>query len=448
MRYRGVLTALAWLTLTASSHAQNVAPAQAPAEDPQILADKIQGDVEAIRGLPFKRKVKAANQTPEEFSKYVEREMSAGMPETIARHYGKIVHRLGLYRGPEIQGVVDMMKMVATSQAAAYYDPEQQTFFVLLPNMPEMVRGVFYSHELYHGLQDQYFDLRKFMMDRRFDAQISADELLARQSVVEGEAMYIMTLWGVRNMTGQIPSREMLAPALIMQATMDMETLRASMKQPQVEKMMGDDIKASLDAIDHIPPFIIEGLLGAYLKGSYFVFSVQEKGWSEVEKLYSEYPPESTEQILHPQKWFARESPTRFTWPATDKVRELRDWELLDQNVIGEVQLRHVFKEHGLGAESVAVASGWDGDRYAVYKRKDSDATLLLLTTSWDTEADATEFANAYRRLLASKYANTQEPTRLEQHGKDVVIVEGGPERGLRGLMKYVRSAQKSKNAH
>jgi len=112
------------------------------------------------------------------------------------------------------------------------------------------------------------------------------------------------------------------------------------------------------------------------------------------------------------------------------------------------VQLRHVFKEHGLGADAVDAAAGWDGDRYAVFKRKDSDATLLLLYTRWDTDKDASEFADAYRRLLTAKYADGKEPTRLERHGKDVVIVEGGATASLRSLMHYARSAIKTKRPH
>jgi len=416
--------------------------------DPQAFADTIQVEVAKIRGLPFKRPVKAAVQSPEEFGKYVEKELTNGMPKSLVLHYGKIVRKLGLYRGPEITAPLDLMKMVATTQAAAYYDPDKQTFFVLMQDMPELLLGSFYSHELYHGLQDQYFDLKSYLMEPHKAASLNADQLLARQAVVEGEAMYIMTLWGVQRMTGRLPPRQVVGQALALQSQMDMEAIRTMLKQPQFASVVGEQMQSSLDAVDDIPPFIIETLMGAYLKGANFIFAVEEQGWSEVEKLYKEYPPASTEQILHPEKWFAREHPTTITWPSLRRAQALRDWELIDQNVIGEVQLRHVLKEHGLGAHSNVAAAGWDGDRYAVLKRKDSDALLLMLYTCWDDEAEATEFADAYRQLLAVKYPDSSEPTRLEQRGRDVVIVEGGDPGTLDALMALTISAKKTKTKH
>jgi hypothetical protein len=38
-------------------------------------------------------------------------------------------------------------------------------------------------------------------------------------------------------------------------------------------------------------------------------------------------------------------------------------------------------------------AAGWDGDRWELWRRKDS--TLVLLSTVWDSPRDAREFADA-----------------------------------------------------
>jgi hypothetical protein len=163
-----------------------------------------------------------------------------------------------------------------------------------------------------------------------------------------------------------------------------------------------------------------------------------------VEKLYGEYPPQSTEHILLPEKWLAREAPARFEWPDFHKIAALREWELLDNDVLGEFQWRILFKEQGLAAEAEAAAAGWGGDRYAVFKRKDSDATLLLLRTSWDTESDAREFADVYRRAQAAKYAGASIPTRLLQKGVDVYVVEGGDEKNIDALLKVVKRVKRN----
>jgi len=205
---------------------------------------------------------------------------------------------------------------------------------------------------------------------------------------------------------------------------------------------MGDDMKGAVDSAANIPDFIMDTMIGVYLRGMSFVFAVHEQGWPAVEKLYTEYPPQSTEQILHPEKWQAREAPVDFAWPKLDKAKALRDWELLDDDVLGEFQWRSIIKEQGFPAEAESVAAGWGGDRYAVFKRKDSDAMLLLVRTSWDSEAEAREFVDVYARVQAAKYGDAKVPVRLEQQGVDVFIVEGGDAASTDALLKLVKGAK------
>jgi hypothetical protein len=343
------------------------------------------------------------------------------------------VRRLGLYRGPEIKDYKSLMRTVITSQVAAYYDPDTRRVYLLSEGNSTLEQGVIVSHELYHALQDQHFDLNGFMSEK---LDLNSDQEMARNALVEGEATYIHTLWGIRQMmNGTMPPRSLIAPAIQMQANLSMSDLR---------QMVGGSTEAAAE-LDAIPPFILEVMMGNYLKGAGFVFAVQEQGWAAVEKLYREYPPQSTEHILHPEKWVARENPALFTWTDLGKERALRDWELLDDDVVGEIQWRIIFKEHGLKAEADAAAAGWDGDRYAIFKRKGSDETLMLLRSSWDSEAEARQFADSYRSLLAVKYEKTSDPVLVEQQGQDVFIVEGGRKADLESLMKIVRQSKKSR---
>ncbi|HXR50990.1 MAG TPA: hypothetical protein VN762_02540, partial [Steroidobacteraceae bacterium] len=85
-------------------------------------------------------------------------------------------------------------------------------------------------------------------------------------------------------------------------------------------------------------------------------------------------------------------------------------------------------------------------DRYAVFKRKGSDETLLLLRTAWDSEAEARQFTEIYRRALAVKYEGASDPVSVEQQGADVFIVEGGRKADLAALMKVVRQSKKTRS--
>ena len=427
--------------LFAASNANAQDAPDTPAPNPQAIADSIAQDVARLRGLPFKRPVGAETQTTERFARYVAGKIDEEVPPAIKRHYGAIVKTLGLYRGPAIEDVGALMSSVLVSQAGAYYDPQTQKFYVLMTRMPEPLQGALYAHELYHALQDQYFELDRYLDSAR-PAKANSDRALARQSVVEGEATYVMNLWALEKALGAVPPRAALAPVVALQTNLSIEQLREMVLQPQVAQALGADVQAAMRSSEEIPSFLMDQMIGAYLKGMAFVFAVQERGWPAVEKLYSEYPPQSTEQILHPEKWLAREAAVDFDWPDFAKVAALRNWELLDDDVLGEFRWRSVFKEQGLGDSAEAAAAGWGGDRYAVFKRKDSDAMLLLLRTTWDSANDAQQFAAAYRRALAVKYAGTSTPTRVVQDGANVSIVEGGAGANLDALLALVKSAK------
>jgi hypothetical protein len=426
------------------SHSQEADTTPPPA-DPESVVDTIAGEVSQIRGLPFKHPVAVEKQSSAQFGEYVSQRIDKAVPEGVRRHYGAIVRTLGLYRGPPIDDFRGMMTTVMTSQVGAYYDPDKQRFFVLMNGMPELAQGALYAHELYHALQDQYFGLASYleMGTVRRARSFNGDARIAREAVVEGEATYMMTLWMMQRMTHSTPPRELLAQVVGVESNLSMDQLREALKQPQVAQLVGNDVQSAVQSSADIPPFILDSMMGAYLKGLNFVFAVHERGWPAVEKLYAEYPPQSTEQILHPEKWLAHEAPVRFEWPNFEKLAALKDWELIDDDVLGEFQLRTVFKVQGLASEAESAASGWGGDRYAVFKRKDSDATLLLMRTAWDREVDARKFVDAYRRALTTKYADAPVPTRVVQNGVDVFIVEGGDEARIDSLLRVVRQVKK-----
>ena len=433
------------LALAASAGAQVTLdrPGGQISVNPQAYADQIQSEVAEIRGLEFKRSISVEHQSLDDFEVYLDAQLAKQMPEQRVKHFGKVVKKLGLYRGPEIEDLNAMIKMVMKSQAGAYYDPSTETFYVLMGDLPEMLMGGLYSHELYHGLQDQYFDLDRYVLSGAAEG-LNDDELMARQAVVEGEATYIMTLWTMKSLLGSIPNPQMLEMTIRMQSEMDVDTLRSMLKSGAVADMMTDELSASIEAMDQIPPFMIESLIGAYLKGMAFVFEIQKQGWEKVEELYSN-PPSSTEQILHPEKWLAGEDPFRLQWPDFEGDDLFGGWEVLDVNTVGEVQWRIIFAEYEMKNIAKAASAGWDGDTFAVLKRDGSDDLLLLLYTSWDSEAEAEEFAGAYRDLLEVKYPDGSEQVRVDVNGADVLILEGGEAGTADALLAFMKKTEKSK---
>ena len=103
-------------------------------------------------------------------------------------------------------------------------------------------------------------------------------------------------------------------------------------------------------------------------------------------------PPESTEQVLHPEKFFSGEAP-RVVTPR----RRPPGARLLGQGVVGELLIRTLVEEGPGGA----AAAGWGGDAYRLWDQ--GGRTVLVWETAWDTVDDAVEFEGALRRRLARR---------------------------------------------
>jgi hypothetical protein len=83
-------------------------------------------------------------------------------------------------------------------------------------------------------------------------------------------------------------------------------------------------------------------------------------------------------------------------------------------------------------SEAVAAATGWLGDRVAVFKVSETER-VVSWKTRWESERDAEEFAQAYSRFIEARYSITASPEgkystphktlRISRSEKDVSIV-------------------------
>jgi hypothetical protein len=213
---------------------------------------------------------------------------------------------------------------------------------------------------------------------------------------------------------------------------LDVDALKAQVKaQSAAFGMMDGDIKKSIDAMDDIPPAVLIPLLDSYMKGAMVALTAYEHGgWPAVDKLYAA-PPESTEQVLHPDTklYPRREPPTKVTL-AKPHGTEL--W----GNVLGELQWKIYFDLWKV-PDAEQAAAGWGGDRASV--TRDGERVVGRIATSWDSNDDAKQFATAYVASLAARFpgADTSHPEAgvarpdgskvfVRTSGKRVFIVDGG----------------------
>jgi hypothetical protein len=120
---------------------------------------------------------------------------------------------------------------------------------------------------------------------------------------------------------------------------------------------------------------------------------LRAKGGSDAIDAVFRDPPASTEQVLHPEKYDAREAPIAVRAPP---VATQTGWSTPVPNTEGEAIISIWLQALGVSA-SVAdrAAAGWGGDRLAAAAGP-AGAFLLGWHLTWDTSADADQFAAAY----------------------------------------------------
>jgi hypothetical protein len=248
------------------------------------------------------------------------------------------------------------------SQVAGLYDPDTKSMYVVSRTgaLGPSEKTTF-AHEYTHALQDQNFELSTFEL-----AEIGeGDRGVARLSLIEGDATLLMTLWQLESLT----QAELIA---LLGEAMDPEATRI---------------------LNEMPPVLIQSLLFPYTAGMNFVQCLYADGsWASIDAAYDD-PPASTEQILHPEKYTAREAPIAVDLPDDLAERLGEGWSVGLEDTLGEFQLR-LWMEHaggGGGGPVDAAGSGWGGDRSVVLDGP-GDEFAIVLSTEWDTAADAAEF--------------------------------------------------------
>lgn len=360
--------------------------------------DGIARVVEGIRGLQATGPYTRSLMTQAELRAYQEKKFEKDYTPEEARQDTLTLAAFDLL--PWDFNLREFLLELYTEQIAGFYDPDTKQFFVISEQArPGVLERVTFAHEYTHLLQDQHFDLVAMGFtddERKRPKDVDDDAMLARRALVEGDATLTQLFY-----LGRLSQAER------------QEWLEAVQRQPS-------------EVFDRAPRVIQEELLFPYDAGFTFVQALYERGgWEAINAAFRD-PPASTEQILHPEKFFRRERPIRVTLPPlTDTLGS--GWQLVDENVLGEFFLRVYLEERLPASQAEEAAAGWGGDRYAVYVNEAAGQDLLTLAVAWDDEAEAQEFVDAYRAYATARYGGG--PAREAQGqalwiGKDVLWLE------------------------
>lgn len=292
-------------------------------------------------------------------------------------------------------------------QIAGYYDDETKTIS-LLNWVPADRQEPILAHELTHALQDQNYDLAKWMKaaskpegtaNKKEDEGENDDGAIARKAVVEGQAMvvyvdYVLAPLG-RNLTD--------TPGLIYQ-----------MEEPAVKAVQDSQM------LHDAPMILREAGSFAYNEGLIFEGELLQKGGKQMAFAGAFVrPPRNSHEILQPESYINSEKLPPTTVPDLKSLVG-EQYEVFDSGGIGQLDVRAYLKQYGERRSADDVSSAWEGGAYVAYRRKKdaaADATpstadlATIYLSRWKTPQAAARFAHFYATTVAKRYQSATPQT-------------------------------------
>ncbi len=407
-----------------------------------------------MRKIRFKHEVKRDVTAREDMSALLQKEIDAEMTPAEFRANELGMKALGLL--PRDFNLKATLIKVYSEEIAAFYDTKTKTMHLIkepaekakkAPSFLERLLGkssgfdkdenkTVIAHELTHALADQNFDLDALQGAAKNDD----DRDLALSALIEGEATLTMIGAQMQDWNGSV-IRDVPAARL---------DRVFSLMIPLMPLAGGASLREA-------PVILSESMIFPYLRGLVFCARLtNDGGWQAINEAYQN-PPVSTEQIIHPEKYRAEPD-----LPMDIDLGVLEPgggWSEVGRNVVGEMQLGVMLRRHG----GKGAASGWDGDRYAVFEGPAQRLGLVWFTT-WDSEADATKFAKHYGNYQSTKMTATAPPVEVAQdlaqttapvasyavrrRGQDVAIVEGFPADLTESLLEAALHSKKAEKVN
>jgi hypothetical protein len=366
-------------TLPATGSAAPAAPLP-----PEIASqmDAIEQQVEALRGLQATGEVERALITPAELRQHVINDLLIDYPVEEARADARVLAAFGLL--PPGFDLHDFYIELYSEQIAGYYDDETKKMYVIQDAGFRGPQRLTYAHEYTHALQNMHFDFEEGLGYSDEACEGNWARCAAVQALFEGDATVLEIEWFVNYATPQ----------------------DAAELQEFIDNSDGP-------VFDSAPAFMQQDFLFPYESGRVFIEALHDQGgWQAVDQAYRE-PPASTEQILHPER-YPGDAPIPVELPDLASILGA-GWQEIDRDSWGE-WYTYLILAHGQDPQARleeeparAAAQGWGGDGYIVYFNEDTDQTVMVLQTVWDSPGEAEQFGDAFRDYATARFGSPAE---------------------------------------
>ncbi len=360
-----------------------LALAAAPLTDGALRPEvaKLVAAVSAARRLPFHGALPARLLDRDELWRAITLAVGEGSDTAATRGEGEILKRLGLIPAGYPPGAAAAEAYAVAATPAARYDAATGT--LLVPSFLSIAsQRAALTHEVAHAVADQRFGLRRFLrITPEGGPRLDGDGERARLALVEGDAML---------------------------AALEVADPRENFLGAHALGALAGELRAAAQA--GAPSWFSE--LGAFTHVDGLLFVARARAahpFGAVDALWND-PPDSSEQVLHPEKYEACEAPVVVAEAALPALAGFGRPTASD--VLGELVAR-TWLGTALPPEIAArAAAGWGGDRAGSYAPAPqspvpdggagtpSAAEPLAWLTVWDDTAEADDFARAARQVL------------------------------------------------
>jgi len=261
-----------------------------------------------------------------------------------------------------------------TEQAAAFYDYDKKKLFITETTPSESQEPVL-AHELSHALADQNYNLGKFIRQGRK----SDDGSTARLAVMEGQATWLMAEYLARKNGSSLKD----SPALV-----------EMMASPSNES-------GQFPVYENAPLYLRQSLVFPYTKGMLFQNAVFQRDGQYAFAEAFQKPPLSTQQIIHPEKYFQNVKPTD---PDLPDVHLPHGYKGLVGGSLGELEHQILLEQYAGSEVANEIAPHWRGSNFELTEDKKAGRVVLLYSVEWDSEPIAERYFTVYQDVLGKKW--------------------------------------------
>src|SRR5579864_1017393 len=416
--------------------------------------DKITKFASKETKLPIREQVKREMVNRDQVEVYIKKRMDEDEDVQRMQRSEAVLKKFGLLpRGFDMRSFfVSMLR----EQVAGYYDPKTKTVNLLNWVEPSAQEPVL-AHELTHALQDQSFDLERWMKqgmtaeikpvsDTNPDASPQRTQRAQRKEDQKQESKKDLKRDENKDNANEVQSDEQEAARLAVVEGQAMLVLVDYMLAPTDQSVADspgvvDAIKQGMMVGDNSPMFnkaplyLKESLTFAYRYGLDFEKEVLlKKGKEAAFSGVFKHPPDTERQIMEPAAYLSDEHLPPMGIPDFDAILGQK-YEKFDVGSFGEFDVSVLIKQFGGAPASDRLTPSWRGGYYYAIRRKgESKGPLgVVYVSRWAAPEDAAEFAEIYSKSVKTRYKNAV-PVKIPEHLDIAEYVPVGFSRIARGV--------------